>query len=101
MAHVVEFWGVWRSNEDGRKTSFVGAYSTEEKATVVANAPGVKGWGPGKVEPIPALSVDGQFYWLEHTTPIVPDQDFDTHSEEAKKLALSKLSPGDRIILGL
>jgi len=102
MAHkTVQFWGVWRSNEDGRKTSFVGMYSTEDKAKIVSNAPGVRGWGPGKVEAIPALSVDGIYYWLEHTTPIEPDQDFATHSEAARELALSKLTPEERIILGV
>jgi hypothetical protein len=99
---IKECWGVWRSNEDGAKTSFVGGFSTKEKAEVVANAPGVRSWGPGKIEPIPVLELDdGRVFWLESISNLDVDQGFSGFAEAARKAALEKLSPADRAALGL
>ena len=98
---IIEYWAVWRSNEDGGRSLFVGVYSTKEKAEVVANAPGVRGWGPGKIEPVPVLEVDGDVFWLNQIVTLVPDENFQVHAEAARKAALEKLSPAERAALGL
>jgi hypothetical protein len=94
---VLKMFGVFDAGVDGRAPSVLKAvYHTENEAAQRAGAYRHVSpvWMAG---PTPA----NLWYVLERPHPVAVGVDFEAQRNEARKAALAKLTPADRVALGL
>lgn len=101
MAKLIDVFAVYEtSDEYGRRSALVGYYTSKDGAKMAAKG---RGWygSEGAIESARALEVDGKWYALKESEPIMLDTDLQELKRRRRAQALAKLTPEDMRELGI